>query len=110
MFQGRFLSIRVDSDEYLRYLCLYIHTNPVKDGFALAPELWPYSNYAEWVDERRWLPFDDADAARRVVEQAFVAEFFGSPARYREFVRDWPLRKQMPAPLRSHVAALERAE
>ena len=44
LFQGRYHAILVDSDEYLRCLCRYIHTNPVKDGFAVAPELWAYSN------------------------------------------------------------------
>jgi len=110
LFQGRYQAILADSDEYLRYLCCYIHTNPVKDGFAVAAELWPHSNYADWVGERRSIQTDAAAIEQRAVEQAFVAEFFGSPVRYREFVRSWPQRKQMPEPLREYVTALERAE
>ena len=110
LFQGRYQSILVDTDEYLRHLCRYIHANPVKDGFALTPELWPHSNYADWVGERRAVSFDQAAVARQAVEQAFLAEFFGSAAHYREFVHAWADRKQMPAPLREYVTELERAE
>ena len=110
LFQGRYQCILVDRDEYLRHLCRYIHANPVKDGFAFAPELWPYSNYADWVDERRRIWLDREVAERQAVEQAFVAEFFGCAGRYREFVRAWAERKQMPDPLREYVAALERGE
>jgi REP element-mobilizing transposase RayT len=108
VFQGRFHSILVDSDEYLRCLCRYIHTNPVKDGFALRPELWPYSNYADWVGERRAVQMDGAAVGRKALEQAFVAEFFGCAEQYRVFVGEWANRKQMPEPLAEYVTGLER--
>ena len=110
VFQGRFHSILVDSDEYLRYLCYYIHINPVKDGFAFSPELWPYSNYADWVGERRAVQMDGAALGRRALEQAFMAEFFGSAAQYRAFVGEWANRKQLPAPLAEYMTVLERGE
>ena len=110
LFQGRYQAILVDSDEYLRCLCRYIHSNPVKDGFAVAPELWPYSNYADWIGAPRSVSLDQAAAERQALEQAFVAEFFGSAARYREFMRGWMDRKQMPDPLREYVGMLERTE
>jgi putative transposase len=100
LFQGRYQRILVDSDEYLRHLCRYIHTNPVKDGFALQPELWPYSNYVDWISPRPGAQ----------VDSCFVAEFFGSTARYQQFVAAWSARRQMPDPLQEYLAALERAE
>ena len=100
LFQGRYQRILVDSDEYLRHLCRYIHANPVKDGFALQPELWPYSNYVEWV--RR-----PAGAQKSC---GFVTEFFGSADGYRQYVSGWAERRQMPDPLHEYLAMLERAE
>jgi hypothetical protein len=47
---------------------------------------------------------------RQAVEQAFVAEFFGSAERYRAFVAGWAERKQMPEGLAEYVAALEQGE
>lgn len=52
LFAERFKALPVEGSEYLRSLCCYIHSNPVKDGFALRPELWPYSNYLEWTGQR----------------------------------------------------------
>ena len=52
LFEGPYEAIRVESDEYLRHLCRYIHVNPVRHGLALAPELWPYSNFLEWIGQR----------------------------------------------------------
>jgi len=100
LFQGRFQRILVDSDEYLRLLCRYIHLNPVKDGFALRPELWPYSNYAEWIGVRH----------TSVVDRAWIDSLFGSPSAYRDFVAAWPQRQQMPSPLRDYLECLERRE
>lgn len=49
LFEDRFKAIPVDTDEYLYDLCRYIHGNPVRHGIALSPDLWPYSNYLEWI-------------------------------------------------------------
>lgn len=81
LFEGPFRATLVDNDAYLHRLCLYIHANPVKDGFAAAPELWPYSNYAEWIGVRQGTLF----------QPIFVAQHFGDAGQYRarmgEFLR-----------------------
>lgn len=100
LFQGRFQRILVDNDEYLRHLCRYIHTNPVKNGFAPQADLWPYSDFMDWIGVRRGT----------AVEKDFIAGLFGSPEAYVRFVATWPLRRQMPAPLASYFAALEAQE
>jgi len=79
LFEDRFDAILVETDEYLRHLCRYIHVNPVKDGFAVAPELWPYSNYLEWVGIRNG----------QLVDQAFVQAHFSDAQRYQAFVLDY---------------------
>lgn len=100
LFQGRFQRILIDNDEYLRHLCRYIHTNPVKDGFAFQPDLWPYSNYMDWIGVRRGA----------MVDLDFIANLFGSPEAYVSFVAAWPLRTQAPAPFTDYIAALEEQE
>jgi REP element-mobilizing transposase RayT len=100
LFQGRYQRILVDNSEYLRHLCRYIHANPVKDGFAFQPELWPYSNYADWISGR----------PGAAVDSGFIVEFFGSADNYCVFVRGWAERRHMPDPLRQYLTALEQAE
>lgn len=100
LFQGRFQRILVDNDEYLRHLCRYIHTNPVKDGYTHQPDLWPYSNYLDWIGVRR----------RTAVESECITSLFGSPERYVHFVAAWPLRDQTPGPLADYFTGLEEQE
>jgi REP element-mobilizing transposase RayT len=100
LFQGRYQRILVADDEYLRHLCRYIHTNPVKDGFALLPELWLYSNYREWLGLR----------TSRLFDPAFVSAMFGSPTAYQQYIAAWPNRDRLPAPLRTYLDDLERQE
>jgi len=76
LFEGRYKAKHVGNDTYLRHLCRYIHLNPVKDGVAAAPELWPYSNYLEWIGQR----------PGTLVDQEFIATFFGGAAAYRQDV------------------------
>ena len=49
----------VIDNKYMLMLCLYIHLNPVKDGFANEPENWRYSDYCNWVNESKLLIRDD---------------------------------------------------
>jgi REP element-mobilizing transposase RayT len=63
LFHGRFKSILVDADEYLKQLSRYIHLNPVRAGLVNQPVDYPWSSYpiyagiittADWV-ETEWL-------------------------------------------------------
>lgn len=74
LFERRFQAKAVDNDAYLRTLCLYIHANPVKHGLTLEPELWPYSNYAEWIGKR----------GESTSEPEVLVEQFGSAQHYQE--------------------------
>ena len=57
-FRGRYTSKLVEDERYLAWLPVYIHLNPVHDGFAVRPEDWRWSSYAAIVGERQreaWL-------------------------------------------------------
>jgi putative transposase len=79
LFEGPFRATHVHNDAYLHRLCLYIHANPVKDGFAATPELWPYSNYAEWIGARSGTLFDPA----------FVTAHFGGMGPYQAWMEQF---------------------
>jgi len=97
LFESRFKAIPIDNDAYLRHLCRYIHANPVKDAIATAPELWPYSNYCDWIGHR----------AGTLVDHAFVATHFPNRHTCRRFVLDYLTgRDAMPQTLADYLAAL----
>jgi putative transposase len=63
LFQGRFKSILVDADEYLKQLSRYIHLNPVRANLVEHPDEYKWSSYStitgktkepEWL-ESTWL-------------------------------------------------------
>jgi putative transposase len=63
LFQGRFKSILVDADEYLKHLSRYIHLNPVRAKIVERPDEYQWSSYPalvgktkqpEWM-ETEWL-------------------------------------------------------
>jgi REP element-mobilizing transposase RayT len=76
--EGRFRHVHVDRDEYLVYLCRYVHLNPVEAGLVAQPSDWLYSNYLEWIEAR----------AGTLVDRAFVRQYFSTPADYVAFVED----------------------
>jgi REP element-mobilizing transposase RayT len=83
LFQGRFKSILVEADEYLKELSRYIHLNPVRGNIVANPEKYQWSSYPDYVGKRKppgWL------------EREWLLSWFGkrkkeAEARYREFVQ-----------------------
>ena len=51
LWQGRFKSVHVDSNEQLLHLTRYIHLNPTTAGIVKNPEEWPYSSYLEYLNK-----------------------------------------------------------
>jgi len=89
----------VTTDSYLQHLCRYIHGNPVRHGLAMAPELWPYSNYLDWMGLR----------PGTMVDHAFITEQFGSPAAYKSQLRAYLAGQlDLPAPLRNYLDGLDK--
>lgn len=87
LFEGTFRATVVGTKAYLRHLCRYIHTNPVKHGLVSAPELWLYSNYLEWIGQR--------DGT--LVDRQFICTYFETPMLYQSFVAEY-LRQRAALP------------
>jgi len=51
LFQDRFKSIVVDSEEYFWLVSRYINLNPVKDGLVKKPEDYKWSSYSILIEE-----------------------------------------------------------
>ncbi len=49
LFQGRFKSVLVEADEYLKPLSRYIHLNPVKAGMVNSPGEFFWSSYPAFI-------------------------------------------------------------
>lgn len=60
LFQGRFRSILVDGNQYLKELIRYIHLNPVRAHLVDHPEQYIWSSHRAYllVDEFTWLNRD----------------------------------------------------
>lgn len=97
LFEGSYQCILVDNDEYLRHLCRYIHLNPVGAGLAQRPEDWPFSNYQEFIGQRRGT----------IVDPGFVRMQFTSPERYRAFVEGYAATNSVPRTLADWMKKFE---
>ena len=53
LWEGRFKSVLVQTDEQLLHLTRYIHLNPVTSYIVEKPELWEFSSYKEYCGERK---------------------------------------------------------
>jgi hypothetical protein len=97
LFEDRYKAILVDSDDYLRHLCCYIHANPVHHLIAYAPELWPYSNYQDWIGKR----------SGRMLDRAFIQAHFRDVATYIARVYSYITGKlALPAGLAQYLGSL----
>ena len=98
LFERRYQAIHIDNDSYSRHLCRYIHANPVKDGMAIAPEYWSFSNYQEWIGKRKGT----------LVDHDFIREYFATADCYKRFVVEWLTNKgQMPKELANYLSTFE---
>ena len=71
LFEGRFSSEPVDTDEYLITVVKYIHRNPVKAGLPCG-FMHQWSSYREYLGSRRW------------VQAEFVLGVFGGVEAFRK--------------------------
>jgi REP element-mobilizing transposase RayT len=93
LFQGRAKHILVDNDAYLIHLARYIHYNPVEARLVHLPEKWAYSNYAEWIGQRKGTLMD--------VE--FIKSYFPQPDDYRRFVMDYSIKSKLAEKLEKYL-------
>jgi REP element-mobilizing transposase RayT len=81
VFQGRFHSIYVDTDAYLKVVCRYVDLNPSRAGIVRRPEDYHWSHYRSLVEDRPDV----------LCDPTLLLDQFGEPkdeqrARYRRFV------------------------
>jgi len=60
LFRGPLQHKLINNEEYLIYLCQYIHCNPIKAHLVNALKEWEFSNYLEWIGNRNGTLFCDA--------------------------------------------------
>jgi len=112
LFQGRYKSIVVERDAYLKELCRYIVLNPVRAGLVEAAHQWRWSSYPEtaravarpaWlhVDEV-WSLFGNEERQARAAYRRFVRQGIKRPSPWEE------LRGQMWLGGREFLARMER--
>lgn len=60
LFQGRFKSVLVDDEDYLKELIRYIHLNPVRAGVVADPQAYIWSSHRAYLEESEfvWLSKD----------------------------------------------------
>jgi REP element-mobilizing transposase RayT len=94
LFESNFKPKPVTTDSYLLQLCRYIHANPVKHGLVQNLDEWPYSNYLEWLRERKGT----------LVDHEFVDHYFADRQQYAEFVKDYLIdRRILPDELKEYL-------
>ena len=55
LFQDRYKSEPVNDESYFCTVLRYIHLNPIKAGLCTDPEDYPYSSYAQYIDQSDWV-------------------------------------------------------
>jgi len=53
LFQGRFKSVHIDSDEYLLYLSAYVNRNNFIHGYSSAKDEWQYCSILDYLGKRK---------------------------------------------------------
>ena len=79
LFQGRYGSVRIETDEQLWTVVVYIAMNPVEAGLCNRPDDWPWSSHSlvlsgnapDWIDVSHlldWFATGGGDGRRRYAE------------------------------------------
>jgi putative transposase len=94
LFEGRFKSEHVDSDNYLKYLFSYIHLNPVK---LLQPD-WQQQGIINlqdtftYLDAYRYSSYIDNAVSRpesNILNRTPFPEYFSTKQAYDREMKDW---------------------
>ena len=78
LWETRFKTVEIESDEQLLHLTRYIHLNPVTAYLCGKPEEWAMSSYSEYISK--------IDRNSRICKYNNVLEIL--PATYKRFVED----------------------
>jgi len=78
LYSASLKHIHIKKENYLIYLCQYIHYNPIKATLVQDLEKWKFSNYLEWIGLRNGKLFDDE----------LLITYFGKPEEYKKRIKD----------------------
>ncbi len=78
LWEGRFKSVLVNTDEQLLHLTRYIHLNPVSTYLVDSAEKWKYSSYNEYIG--------NVSGENKICD--FEDYIHLSPQQYKEFVEE----------------------
>ena len=98
LFEGRFRAKPIQTKSHLLHLCRYIHGNPVKDGLVADPADWEYSNYLEWIGERKGT----------LVDRDFIKSQFDNGGEYKKFLFQYLKSRDLPDDVKRFLDGLER--
>ena len=93
LFEGHFKCIEIEDEKYLLELCRYIHRNPVDDKLIEKIEEWEFSNYLEWIGERKG----------SLIDTNLRDKHFLGGKGYEEYVNDYLSNKQARNELRKFL-------
>lgn len=79
VFQGRFSSVEIESDEQFIHVTRYIHLNPVVAKMVPKPEFYSWSSYPQYLTE----------STSRLCNPSQIIALAGGGERYRSFVEDY---------------------
>lgn len=94
IFQSRFVSVPIKTDNQLKTVFVYIYTNPV----ALIEPKWKElgiknpKKAIEFVENYKWSGYPDYIGKKNfpsVTEREFLSEVMGGPQGCKKFVEDW---------------------
>lgn len=85
VFQGRFVSVLVRSNTYIRELARYIALNPVRAGVCRCPEKWRWSAHKQLIGTDSDGPVNDRDLLEN-----FGSDLNRARESYRQFVEGDP--------------------
>jgi len=104
VWDRRFHSVLVDSDEQLLEAARYVALNPTRAGLCRRPEDWPWSSYAATVG----LAPPDPLVASGELLQCFGGDDEAGRSAYRAFVDELDPRRRRAALIQARVATAAR--
>jgi putative transposase len=78
LFQGKFKSIHIDSNEYLLYLSAYVNENHFIHGLGKSDE-WKFSSYTDYIGKTNW-----GICKKNIILDQFDGDF----EKYKDFSRE----------------------
>jgi putative transposase len=98
LFEGRFRAKPIRSTGHLLHLCRYIHANPVKDGLVADPADWSWSNYPDFIGERKG----------SLIDVQFIKTQFGGEQAYKQFLFHYLKSRQLPEDVQRLISEMEK--